>query len=51
MLDMAPFEGMDPQLKDQIIDEATEDLHPVLQAPDGTWYVDYVRLRMRCVRR
>ena len=51
MFDMAPFEGMDPQLKDQIIDEATEYLRPVLQTPDGTWYVDYVRLRMRCVRK
>lgn len=45
-----PFEGMEPALADEIILAAEEALAPVLLR-DGTWYVDYVRLRMRCVRR
>lgn len=49
MFDKAPFEGMDPQLADVIIAEAVDALRPSLLR-DGTWYADYVRLRMRAVK-
>lgn len=44
-----PFEGPDPQLAEAIITEAIETLRPDLHH-DGTWYADYVRLRMRARR-
>ena len=49
MFDKKPFEGMDPQLADAIIGEAACDLRPRL-FHDGTWYADYVRLRMKAIK-
>lgn len=44
-----PFDGMEPGLADQIISAAVASLAPELLR-DGTWYADYVRLRMRAVK-
>ena len=44
-----PFEGMDPALEARIVAEAVDELRPEMLR-DGTWYADYVRLRMRAVR-
>lgn len=41
-----PFDGLDPQLAEGIVAEAVVSLRPDLYR-DGTWYADYVRLRMR----
>lgn len=41
-----PFEGLDPALTKRIVAEAVDDLRPAMLR-DGTWYADYVRLRMR----
>ena len=42
----APFNGMDEDLKNEIIDEAVLNLTDRLHHDDG-WFVDYVRIRMR----
>ena len=44
-----PFEGMDAATVDELIDEAVEELRPMLLRDDG-WYVDYVRIRLRARR-
>ena len=44
-----PFEGMDPTLEAELVSEAVEALRPEMLR-DGTWYADYVRLRMRAVK-
>ena len=44
-----PFEGVPAPLGDEIIAEAVEALRPDMFHGD-TWYVDYVRLRMRAVK-
>ncbi len=44
-----PFEGMEPALEARIVAEAVDELRPEMLR-DGTWYADYVRLRMRAVR-
>ena len=44
-----PFEGVPAPLGDEIIAEAVEALRPDMLHGD-TWYVDYVRLRMRAVK-
>lgn len=41
-----PFAGMDPALGDAIIRETVDGLREALYQ-HGTWYVDYVRIRMR----
>lgn len=41
-----PFEGLDPALAKRIVAEAVNDLRQTMLR-DGTWYADYVRLRMR----
>lgn len=41
-----PFNGMDEVLKAEILDEAETRLRETL-LNDGTWYIDYVRIRMR----
>lgn len=46
MFDKKPFEGLDPAVKETILDEAEARLRPALW--DGEhWIVDYVRLRMK----
>lgn len=45
-----PFEGMGEPLANAIIAEAVESLRGEMLL-DGTWYADYVRLRMRAVKR
>lgn len=49
MFNMAPFKDISPEETQEIIDEAVEELRPVL-CKDGSWYVDYVRIRFRCVK-
>lgn len=46
-----PFEGMEAGLADKLIAAAVDELRadPELLR-DGTWYADYVRLRMRAVK-
>ena len=44
-----PFAGMEPKLADEIISAAVDSLAGELLR-DGTWYADYVRLRMRAVK-
>lgn len=46
----APFEGMDDALREEIIAEAVEATRPQLQQADGTWIVDYVRIRIKAVK-
>lgn len=40
---------MDAATVDELIDEAVEELRPMLLRDDG-WYVDYVRIRLRARR-
>lgn len=44
-----PFEGMSEAEKEEIVKEAEEQLRSVL-CPDGTWFIDYVRIRFRAVK-
>ena len=44
-----PFEGMGPALEAELVSEAVEALRQEMLR-DGTWYADYVRLRMRAVK-
>ena len=46
----APFAGMAEGLKDEIIAEAQEACRPALFDSEG-WHVDYVRLRIKAVKR
>lgn len=41
-----PFENMCPELKTEIIEETCKQLKSVLYH-DGTWFIDYVRIRIR----
>ena len=45
-----PFEGMDAGLREAIIQEAIGSLREPLQQEDGTWIVDYVRIRIKAVK-
>ena len=49
VFDKAPFEGMDEALKAEIIAEAEEEAKKTLYH-DGSWYIDYVRIRFRAVK-
>lgn len=51
MFPRRPFVGVPDELASRIVDEAVEALEPELMRDDGTWVSDYVRLRMRCIRR
>ncbi len=46
MFDKKPFEGLKPDLCDEIISSAENTLKPKLFV-DGKWVVDYVRIRMK----
>lgn len=46
----APFVGMREALRKNIIDEAVDAVRPTLCQTDGTWIVDYVRIRIRAVK-
>lgn len=45
-----PFEGVDQDLAEKIVDEVVEETRPVLHAGD-CWIVDYVRIRLRARKR
>ena len=45
-----PFEGMEDALREAIIAEAEAELAGELRQRDGTWIIDYVRIRLRAVR-
>lgn len=49
MFDKTPFVGVAPELAEQIISEAVGSLRGDLLV-NGTWYADYVRLRMKAVK-
>ena len=49
MFNKKPFEGMDPAMMQEIIDETVEGLRSTLFV-DGKWIVDYVRIRFRAVK-
>lgn len=44
-----PFEGVAPDMREAIIREAETRLRPELYR-DGSWYADYVRIRLRAVK-
>lgn len=44
-----PFSGISDQEKEEIVEEAVEQLRADLYQ-NGTWYSDYVRLRMKAIR-
>ncbi|MBQ7795802.1 MAG: methyltransferase domain-containing protein [Lachnospiraceae bacterium] len=46
MFNKKPFEGMEPELMQEIIDETVEDLREKLYV-NGKWIVDYVRIRFK----
>lgn len=50
MFDVAPFEGIPADEAGEIIAEAQRRLERTL-CHDGTWYIDYVRIRMRARKR
>ena len=41
-----PFESLDKVLTEEIIEEAVQELKPILYE-DETWYADYVRIRIK----
>ncbi len=45
-----PFEGIDDKETEAIIHEVVEDLRPKLYE-NGIWYADYVRLRMKAIKK
>ncbi|MCI8513976.1 MAG: methyltransferase domain-containing protein [Lachnospiraceae bacterium] len=45
-----PFEGLDSEVSEEIVRAAVNALRPLL-CENGTWYADYVRLRMKAVKR
>lgn len=49
MFDRKPFEGLPEEETEEILAEAEKRLKGTLVS-DGTWYVDYVRIRMRAVK-
>lgn len=44
-----PFEGMNQEMQEEIIDEAVNRLQASLYE-NGKWYADYVRVRIRAVK-
>lgn len=44
-----PFIGMDDSVGEAIIDKAVDNLQNHLYQ-EGTWYSDYVRIRMKAVK-
>ena len=46
MFNKKPFEGVEPQVKADILREANERLRATL-CKDGVWIIDYVRIRIR----
>lgn len=44
-----PFEGISPDVKAEIISETKQRLEDCLFV-DGSWYIDYVRIRVRAVK-
>ena len=46
----APFEGMATSLREAIVAKAESELRGALQRADGTWVIDYVRIRLRAVK-
>ncbi len=49
MFDKRPFDGLDDDTKNDILAEAEEALRPSLFS-GGTWYIDYVRLRLKAIK-
>jgi hypothetical protein len=45
-----PFIGIDQQEKNQMIEECVESLRKDMYH-HGTWYADYVRLRMKAIKK
>lgn len=49
MFNMLPFQGLDKVVQEHIIQCVVDELRPVLYK-DGTWYADYVRIRIKAVK-
>ncbi len=49
MFNMRPFEFMEEKQKTEIIQEAIEQVRPLLYH-DGKWYADYVRIRLKAIK-
>lgn len=49
MFKMLPFEGLDKVVQEHIIQCVVDELRPVLYK-DGTWYADYVRIRIKAIK-
>ena len=49
MFNMLPFEGLDIVEQEHIIQCVVDELRPVLYQ-DGTWYADYVRIRIKATK-
>ena len=49
MFDTAPFEGIDEDLKNEIINKAVENLRSKLYI-NGQWYADYMRIRFKAIK-
>lgn len=49
MFDTVPFEGIAENLKNEIIEEAVENLREKLYI-NGEWYADYVRIRFKAIK-
>ena len=45
-----PFEGLAPDVCEAMIEEAADSLKDVLRQEDGTWIIDYVRIRIKAVK-
>ena len=45
-----PFEGLTPDVREDIITEAVNGLRSELLREDGVWIVDYVRIRLKAIR-
>ena len=45
-----PFEGMDADVREAIIQDSVDSLRESLQQEDGTWIVDYVRIRIKAIK-
>lgn len=49
MFDTEPFRDLDPETEQEIFNEAEEELRPLLYQ-NGSWYIDYVRIRLKAVK-
>lgn len=49
MFILQPFQGLEDSLAEEIIEKAVEHLRPLLYV-DGSWYADYIRIRLKAIK-